>query len=234
MPVVGSILAYNYTSNFSYFGLYYIVPEHRGNNYGAYLTGAAMIHWQNRNLACDSVYGQVIKYQRLGFESIYENKRFVFTPHVDTTQSSTNVISADSIDTDRIAEYDSKHFYCKRINEIEFIINDTECKSFAYIDKESETISGFITISPSKEAYRIGPLYADDSSIAIELIKKATENYTGRLINIDIPMINIHKDNIINYFSMIETTMKFIRMHKGALKVNNINSVYGHLSIELG
>jgi hypothetical protein len=231
--VVGSILAYNYTLDFSYFGLYYITSEHRGNNYGAYLTGAAMMHWQNRNVACDSVYSQVIKYQRLGFEPIYENKRFVFTSNVDI-QASTNIIPVNIIDTNRIAEYDSMHFYCKRHNEIEFIINDDTCKSFIYIDKESNKITGFINISPSKEAYRIGPLYANDSTIAIELIKKATQAYSGQLINIDIPMINNNKDDIVNYFSMTETTMKFIRMHKGALEVKNINSVYGHLSIELG
>ncbi|MBK2357226.1 amino acid permease [Francisella hispaniensis] len=231
--VIGSIVAYNYDSNFAYFGLYYIVSEFRGQNYGAYLTGAALMLWQRRNVACDSVFSQVLKYQKLGFKPIYENRRFVFSLEI-THKISKNILPAKSVDINDIIKYDSEHFYCTRDKEITFWIKHKLNESFVYLNSETKQIEGLVCIVPSKEAYRVGPLYAKNPKICIELLKAATNNKINKLINIDIPMINSNKDILINHFNMTQTSLKFIRMHKGNLITKNINNLYGHLSIELG
>jgi amino acid transporter/GNAT superfamily N-acetyltransferase len=232
--IVGSIVAYNYNEKIGYFGLFYVLPEYRGTNFGAYLTGAAIQRWGNRAVACDAVYSQVLKYKKIGFSPVYENKRFVFTAKSNSisTELSNNIQSITENDLNEIINYDANHFYTNREQLLTQWINLN--LNHTYIYREKNKIRGIIALSPSHEAYRIGPFFADNPEIAIDLFKRVTENLTDELVHIDIPLINENIHKLINACGLVETSMRFIRMHKGNLTIKNINNVYGHLSIELG
>ncbi|MCF6766322.1 amino acid permease [Thiotrichales bacterium 19S3-7] len=233
--LIGSIVAYNYDDDFGYFGLFYVRSEFRGDNFGAYLTGHALAKWANRKVACDAVLSQIDKYQRIGFQPIYENRRYVFTPHQSmlvNDNAHSNITLASNYDLEAIIDYDSNHFYVKRIALLTTWLSINKNHSYVYI--KNGQIAGLISISPAYEAYRIGPFYAETIEIAQQLLLKVASEYIDQLIHIDIPIINKNTVQLIEQFSMLETPMKFVRMHKGLLKVNNIDKVYGHLSIELG
>ncbi len=105
--------------------------------------------------------------------------------------------------------------------------------AFAYVDR-AQRIKGIIAITPAPDNYRIGPFFADNVQIAEVLLYKATSILFSNLFSIDMALINSSINTLINCFDMVEGNMKSIRMHKGNMPINNIDQVYGHLSIELG
>ena len=231
--LIGSIVAYNYNEEVGYFGLYYIRSEYRGDGLGAFLTGAALSRWGTRAVACDALLMQVQKYKKIGFKPIYENRRFVFTPKQhDVKFFNSNIYPISDCKMDAIIDYDAKHFYVRREKLLKYWFERD--KEFSFVYQEGQEIKGIIAITKSTETYRVGPFFANTPDIAEILLRAATVNLIGELVSMDMPLINKHSEAFIKKLGLLESGMKAVRMHKGSLTVNNIDSVYGHLSIELG
>ena len=239
----GSIVAYNYNENYGYFGLFYIRPEFRNRKLGGFLTGAALSRWGNRAVACDSFLMQVDIYKRIGFLPMYENRRYMCSTkniiknsHIYNVKYSnylSKIVSLVECDFNAVVDYDEKNFYTRRSNIISFWLKSSNGLSFGYLDEQKQ-IKGVIYITEAPDYYRIGPFFADSVTIAEALFYKATSMLEDKLCNIDMPLINNNVYTLINSFNLLESNIRSIRMHKGSLPLNNVDSWYGHLSIELG
>jgi hypothetical protein len=236
--LVGSICAYSYNNTFVFAGMYYVIPEYRGDNYGLLLTGAALNLIGSKLVACNAVYSQIEVYRRIGFQPMFVVKRFLFSVNAirlnelqnECQQHKQHIRAIIESDLPAVASYDEKHFYANRMQLLSFVFKHTK-NNYVYI--ENDIVQGYIAITPAADHLKITPLIANNIEIAIALTIFAISDFDEIGFSVDMPIINENSLKYINKLDLIEHGLKGVRMHKGQLTINNINNVYSELTLEI-
>ncbi|MCX8514568.1 MAG: amino acid permease, partial [Burkholderiales bacterium] len=226
--LVGSICAYSYNNTFVFAGMYYVIPEYRGDNYGLLLTGAALNLIGSKLVACNAVYSQIEVYRRIGFQPMFVVKRFLFSVNAirlnelqnECQQHKQHIRAIIESDLPAVASYDEKHFYANRMQLLSFVFKHTK-NNYVYI--ENDIVQGYIAITPAADHLKITPLIANNIEIAIALTIFAISDFDEIGFSVDMPIINENSLKYINKLDLIEHGLKGVRMHKGQLTINNIN-----------
>ena len=257
--VIGCISAVTYNQHYGFIGYYIVAEEHRGKGYGIALWNKAMDHLGKRTVGLDGVPEQQLNYQRSGFEIAYHNSRYRCRGLVSISSDSNNTIDADSfryspasedmlvpiktVDLHHLAAYDSQIYPVERSSFLELwrnlpdsvgIVATTAKDGAAAAGAESNPIRGFGMIRKCDRGWRIGPLFADTTSIF-----KAVLNYLLNQVAvneeafIDVPCSNTAavqwmKDN--NFEQCFDTARMYLR----SPPVSNVDKIWGVSSLELG
>lgn len=225
---VGSAVVYD--DEFAFCGLYIVSPEHRGNGYGLALTNARLEYCGDRNVGIDGVLENVDIYARIGYRKFYQNARYQFTAG-EAPKRHPCAVSIDAVDVDELNRYDRNCFPAAREAFLDVWVHQDDALSLAWL--EDGELRGYVVRRRCHEGHKIGPLFADDPSIAEQLLLASQEGLLGETLIIDIPDINAAALELAQRHNM-ELIFATARMYQKGLPELNYDRIFGITTFELG
>jgi GNAT superfamily N-acetyltransferase len=229
--LIASISAVRYGPGFIFVGYYIVRPAHRGKGYGLRLWTHAMERLGDTLSGLDAVLAQAANYARSGFEVAYHNHRYQGLA-TSPAASDHRIAPCEASDIDAVIAYDRAMFPEARRTFIEHWARQPD--SHTLLLKDGGTVTGYGTVRPSQDGYRIGPLFADDARRAESLF----DALVGRVpeaapVCIDVPQPNAPALDIVrrrHMTPMFETA----RMYRGGTPDIDVQRIFGVTSLELG
>lgn len=228
----GSIASYN--GRFGFMGLFIVKPEYRSAGIGRQL-------WHQRrdtllsrlndgaSIGMDGVLAMQPFYRQGGFEIAFRDERYVKTG--TTFDVHKNISPITETDLDTVLAYDTDCFGFPRPKFMHPWLFLRGNKTFKYT--EDNIIKGFAVVRKLISGYKIGPLFADNATIAEELYKACLNAVQGEQLYIDIPVCNEAAVEMVSEYEA-EYVFECARMYYGAPPTIDMNKVFGITSFELG
>jgi len=177
--------------DYAFMGSLIVRPDYRGHGIGETLMRHAMKHLESQNVACielDGTFVAATLYRRLGFLDKYLSLRFKRNPDADAalhtqparearaTPASETVISLDA----RLSELDRRAILTRFSYEFpdSFYLDATSPRGYAFVYPRAG------------RRVAIGPLVAEDTSIAGDLLDHVIDDYADLEITIGVPQPN--------------------------------------------
>jgi hypothetical protein len=225
------ISAVSYDSKFGFLGFYITKNEFRGLGYGIQVWNKAINYLKTQNIGLDGVVEQQENYKKSGFKLAYNNARYQFNSQ-KFNQDDPNIIPAHKISIDGLNHYDNLFFPADRKKFLSKWIKQPESSTFVYIaDKQ---IQGYAMIRRCREGYKIGPLFADNFTIANKLFKSLVNSVKENSpVFLDIPEINQNAVTMAALHKM-EKVFATARMYTRNFPNLPIDKIYGVTTFELG
>lgn len=225
--MVAGISAVAHGERFGFIGLYICHPKRRGEGHGKAVWDAGMARLGNRIIGLDGVVEQQANYRRMGFEPDYETIRYSgdaagLTPGGDIRPLTHDLI-ADVLAYDR---------GCFRAPRPAFLEGWLQPPRIARVATNSRGVCGYGVARQCREGFKVGPLFADDTEIALQLLAALADQISGTL-HIDVPAANgafIATLQAAGLSPGFSTT----RMYRGGTPGNAQARVFGITTLELG
>jgi GNAT superfamily N-acetyltransferase len=226
---IGCASAVAYDDSFGFLGFYVVKPEFRRTGVGMKLTEKCLEHMGNRNIGLDGVVENEKKYQKImKFKSSYSNLRF---EGIGEGEIPDGLVGISAVPFEKLLEYDRRMFPAPRGAFLKKWIIQPD--SYAFARLEDEKLRGYGVIRKCRKGYKIGPLFADDQSIAEKIFQALKASVPGEIISLDVPEPNIKAMELAEKYGMT-VMFKTIRMYSLKKPDIWIDGVYGVTSFELG
>lgn len=236
----------------AYLGFYVVPKSLRGNGYGDFAFNQAIAHTMltreitTFGLNCFTTMSPL--YKKWGFTTYTVDSIWKFTASTNNIYSDANAVdtikSTDSISQDffkQLVQYDAEVFGADRADFLGNYINKPDTITVVYIDNNK--IQGYGIISsrePVQEephaSYRVGPLYAQDGTIAENLLQHliaATKLNPNESVYLETPGTNPHAAPIITKFGFVEI-YKMDKMYKGEPPKHDEKRIFCYNSLATG
>ena len=191
-----------------------------------------MARLQGRLIALDGVVAQQANYQRSGFELAYKNIRYQKASEPIQTDSAGDPVGLRDVSLTELFAYDRRCFPRQREAFLEYWIQQPG--SYAKAVLINGVLRGFGVLRACRAGYKIGPLFADDEMIALQLYAALTaEVEPGAQIQFDIPDQNQQALSLVRYLGM-EPVFETARMYTGCAPALDMHRMFGVTTFELG
>jgi GNAT superfamily N-acetyltransferase len=238
---IASISAIRYPQDLAFVGFYIVRPEYRGQGYGVKLWSHVMSgHLKDNScLALYAVLSQVDTYVKIGFKSLHKNIRWVGDSSVILTKfkvlqkEGLKLITADVVK--EIARFEAAQFSLHRPDFFKKLCANSDTYGLAVIKEGALQGFGFIRPCCKTNSYRLGPLYAVDFNMAIDLVRGLVEKIgVNKTFIIDMPEINLQNEALAQYLQFKrDPAIDTILMYKGCPFTISQN-VYAVASLDIG
>jgi hypothetical protein len=174
--MVAAISAVAYGREFGFIGLYICPPDMRGKGYGKAVWNAGMTRLAGRTIGLDGVAEQQANYWRKGFKPAYETIRY-------TGRKAGAPVRADGLRTVKaelvpdIIAYDAHCFPAPRPA---FLQRWLQPPHYGMAAISSRGITGYAVARACRYGFKVGPLFADDTEIALQLLDGLAGCLQGR------------------------------------------------------
>lgn len=215
-------------------GFFIIKPEYRGLGLGGKLWFARRDKLQARltspvSIGMDGVFEMQAFYTKGGFNFSHREIRFQGIGKACSLAPSIQALS--DIPFESVVNYDSTHFPVERPAFLKPWI--TQPDSLALGVMNDEQICGYGVIRPCQNGYKIGPLFADNAHIALDLFNALSAHADGNAFFIDVPEINKDAMQLVNNKGLKEV-FGCARMYYGNKPTLADAEIYAVTSFELG
>ncbi|MEK8180741.1 GNAT family N-acetyltransferase [Flavobacterium buctense] len=228
----GSIVSYD--GEFGFMGFFIVHPDYRAKGIGRNL-------WQQRQdtllarlqpnaaIGMDGVVAMQPFYQKGGFKIAYRDERYektgCFYPTNPLVQPCTEK------DWKGINALDLECFGLRRKRFLKLWLEATNVKTFQYTVNES--LLGFAVIRQCQTGYKIGPLFAENETVAAALYERCLSESIDKPVFLDIPVCN---EAAVNLVQQYKATYVFecARMYYGTPPNSALKKIFGITSFELG
>lgn len=228
--IIATISAVKYGTDFGFIGLYIVKEAFRGQGFGFRLWQAAIASLSGRNIGLDGVLAQQDNYKKSGFRLAHRNIRFAGKSTKSTLP--TRAIAAQDIAFQDIAAYDSRFFPAERSAFLKQWIAPENSQSLTIV--ENSRILGYGSIRACDRGFKIGPLNAETSDIAVELFLALTAKIPDQSdIFLDVPEPNQAAIQLAQNFGMTPV-FETARMYTKSTPNLPLNKIFGITSFELG
>lgn len=228
--IIATISAVKYGSDFGFIGLYIVKDEFRGKGFGFKLWEAAIASLAGRNIGLDGVLAQQDNYKKSGFRLAHRNIRFAGKSAKNTLP--TRVIAAEHIVFKDIAAYDSQFFPAERNTFLKHWIAPENSQTL--VITENSRILGYGSIRACDRGFKIGPLNAENSDIAVELFLALTATIPeASEIFLDVPEPNKAAIALAHKFGMTPV-FETARMYTKSFPNLPLDKMFGITTFELG
>lgn len=228
----GAIVSYN--GQFGFMGLFIVKPDYRSTGIGRQLW------YQRRNtllsrldkgatIGMDGVVAMQPFYNKGGFEIAFRDERYVRTGAAYEVHK--NITPITETDLDTVLAYDADCFGFPRPQFMQPWLFLPGNKTFKYT--EDNIIKGFTVVRKLMKGYKIGPLFADNPTIAEELYKACLNAVQGEQLYMDIPVCNEAAVQLVKTYEA-GYVFECARMYYGPPPKVDMNKVFGITSFELG
>jgi ribosomal protein S18 acetylase RimI-like enzyme len=230
---VACISAVRYPPDFGFIGFYIVRPGYRGQGHGLALWKAAIQHLEGRTIGLDGVVEQQDNYRRSGFTLAYNNIRFEGTsPLPFTAETSATVVPVGQLPFESLLSYDRRYFPADRAAFLAAWLQQRDAKALAVVD--GEEIRGYGMIRPSREGYKIGPLFSETPAFANQLLTALAQAIAPQTrFYLDVPAINTEAVALARRYGM-QPVFETARMYTGNAPRIDLNGIFGVTSFELG
>jgi GNAT superfamily N-acetyltransferase len=228
----GAIVSYD--GEFGFMGLFIVHKDFRNKGIGNklwYFRRDLLISRLNSNasIGMDGVLAMQSFYGKGGFKIAFRDERYEFNSQ--SIPASNNVSLIKEEDFTDILEFDQIHFGFQRAKFLINWLQMPESKAIKY--SENDKILGYAVIRKADKGYKIGPLFANNSFVAEELLKSALSIAPDNLIYLDIPTTNENAVSLVKKYNG-KYVFECARMYHGVPPSIDINHVYGITTFELG
>ncbi len=228
----GSIVSYQ--GEFGFMGFFIVKPEYRGHGLGTKLWFARRekLHSRLNSPACigmDGVFEMQPFYTKGGFKFSHREIRFEGTGAPCPLPSS--VIPLSGVPFSSLLDYDTSHFPTGRPAFLKAWIEQPDSRALGVMD--GEQLCGYGVIRRCRNGFKIGPLFADNAGIALELFTGLSDHAAGEPVFIDVPEINDSAMQLVSSKDMKEV-FGCARMYFGDKPVLPDAQIFGVTTFELG
>ncbi|MDX8477572.1 GNAT family N-acetyltransferase [Mesorhizobium sp. VK24D] len=226
--MAAGISAVAYGARFGFIGLYICRPDRRGEGHGKAVWDAGMARLGNRIIGLDGVPEQLANYQHKGFMPAYETVRFSGRPAGLTGGSDIRPVTAAG--TADILAYDRQCFPAPREA---FLREWLQPPQIALMSTGPAGLAGYGVARRCREGFKVGPLFADGTDIALAMLAELAGRTAGEALHIDVPATQIGFTALLHAVGMVPgfTTT---RMYRGGKPGNAPSKVFGITTLELG
>jgi hypothetical protein len=219
-----------YGDEFGFLGQYIVRPEARGRGYGVRTWAAGMAHLGGRNVGLDGVLDQQANYERSGFRFAHLHIRHQGT---GGGNSPAGVVEVSAVPFDALAAYDRTCFPAMRAELLRRWVTLPGSVALAVV--EDGTVRGYGVIRRSVEGRKIGPLFADNESIAGRLLQALWATAPGESVCIDVPDVtfNASAEDLLRPFGTREL-FRAARMYTRQVPTLSASKIFGITTMELG
>lgn len=183
------------------------------------------------NIGLDGVILQQPNYRKSGFKLAYRNVRYAGEsfPRVGTDK---DVVPLDGIKFDELVMYDSRFFPAPRKHFLHAWVRMPESRGLG-IARQGR-LSGYGVIRRCRQGFKVGPLFADDETIAEQILLQLSGRVSGGApIFLDVPEINRAAVRLAERFGM-RRVFETARMYTGDAPAIELGGVFGVTTFELG
>lgn len=223
--------ALQYSNDFAFLGYYIVHPNYRHQKYGIALAKHLQSIVTNLSVGIDGVSNMASSYEEMGFKTQYCTTRYRFKKCRAADCNKFKVYDLLESNLEDIIRYDKKCVTYDRSRLLHSFIKQPDAITKAVIINNK--ILGYGVIRKSYEGWRVGPLVADSSEIAIAILQKLVVNTAALNIDIDLPDYNQDGAQIIREFAM-QKLFVTNRMYLNQAQNILFNGVYGTMSLEVG
>lgn len=228
--IIAIILAVKYGSDFGFIGLYIVKEAFRGKGFGFKLWKAAIASLSGRNIGLDGVLAQQDNYKKSGFKLAHRNIRFAGKSVKSTLP--TRAIGSEHIEFRDITNYDSQFFPDERSAFLKHWIAPENSQTLVIV--ENSRILGYGSIRACDRGFKIGPLNAETSDIAVELFLALTATISeASEIFLDVPEPNKAAIALAEKFGMTPV-FETARMYTKSFPNLPLDKIFGITTFELG
>lgn len=230
---VACISGINYGEDFSFLGFYICRPEYRGRGFGMALWNACIARLGDRIIGLDGVVDQQANYAKSGFVLAHRNIRYggiarsAGNPS-DQCDELNESVAPDMIDA--IIDYDRAFFAGPREAFLRNWISSPRC-TIAYV--EDGAIRGYATARACRNGSKIGPLFADNDTVAEELFLSLCTPLSGQPIFLDLPETNPAAQSLAERHGL-SPVFETARMYRGPAPDVPLKRIFGITTFELG
>lgn len=228
----GSIVSYS--GELGFMGLFIVKPEYRSFGIGRQL-------WHQRRdsllsrlkdgapIGMDGVVAMQPFYAAGGFQTAFRDERYVRTGTAFKVHD--HIAPVLEKDVENILAYDTTCFGYARPQFMTPWLHLPGNITFQYVAEEK--LKGFAVVRKLISGYKVGPLFADNGTIAEELYKACLNAVKGEQLYIDIPVVNEDAVRLMNNYDAA-CIFECARMYYGAPPAIDMTKVFGITSFELG
>jgi GNAT superfamily N-acetyltransferase len=232
MIAAGSIV--NYAGEFGFMGLFIVKKEYRSQGLGNLL-------WHQRksllisklksgaSIGMDGVFSMQPFYTKGGFERLFTDERHVLFG--EGFSYSEHVELLDKKYLNQLHQFDEMCFGFKRTRFLQHWVENSAAKTFVFVNENS--LKGYVVIRKAMEGFKIGPLFAENKTVAKELFKACLAEVVGEKVSIDIPIINPAAIELLDEFKS-EVVFECGRMYYPKAPKCLFHKVFGITSLEFG
>jgi len=176
----------------------------------------------------DGVLAQVDNYAKSGFVLDVRNARY---RGIGAKAPASGTASVADADLTEIADYDRTCFPALREAFLRAWLTSPD--SFSHVARDGGEIVGYGTIRRCREGWKIGPLFANDATVAKRLFADLRSHADGELVYLDVPTSNAPAIDLAIAAGM-DVVFETARMYTGGRPAFAAARVFGVTSFELG
>ncbi|MEP4077354.1 GNAT family N-acetyltransferase [Haloferula sp.] len=232
LVATGSIVSYG--REFGFMGFFIVRKDLRGQGIGTKL-------WYHRR---DVLKGRLVPKAAIGMDGVFEMQEwyakggFVFSHRnlrmegVGRSSSvHSQVVELSSLPFEMLSRFDRSCFGYQRDKFLKDWVSMPNAKALGY--QTGDGLGGYGVIRKCQNGFKIGPLFADDSSIAEALFDSLVNEAVGQPIFLDLPEMNDSAMMLARRCGMKEV-FGCARMYLGAPTAIDWSRVFGITTFELG
>lgn len=231
---VGCFSAVAYDDHFGFAGLYVVRPEFRGHRYGVVLGRAGLEYLGARTIGLDGLLARQEAYRRLGYREAYRTMRYEGTSCVESrrlVETPTLLVNLKAFPLHDLTTYDATIFPASRPAFLEAWIRQPGTHALGIL--RTGRLAGYGVVRPCRIGYKIGPLFADDFSLAEVLFEGLLATLPGSLVYLDVPQCNAAGVALAQRYGM-KPVFETVRMYHGTPPDTDLDKEFGVTSLELG
>jgi GNAT superfamily N-acetyltransferase len=229
---VGCISAVAYGAGFGFIGLYIVVPAWRGRGVGMRLWNAGMSRLAGRTVGLDGVPAQQENYRRSGFALAWRNVRYGGIARASGRPLPGDIVPLAQIDLETLCRKDRETFPAPRAAFLRAWRSMPDSTGLAC--RRDDRLGGWGVIRRCRTGYKIGPLVADDPTIASTLYAGLCDAVpAGATVYLDVPEPNAEALALAQAHGL-SGVFETARMYAGPRPACSLETVFGVTTFELG
>jgi ribosomal protein S18 acetylase RimI-like enzyme len=238
--LIGGGAITSYDGAFGFMGLFIVRPEYRGRGYGNALWHARRERLLTRlhpgaAIGLDGVFAMQDYYAAGGFVFSHRNLRFRAEigerPMASQPPRDEDIVPLGSVPFADVLAYDRTCFPAPRSSFLKGWISQSDSLSLGC--RRNGTLTGFGVVRRCREGCKIGPLFADDGSVAERLYSQLVDFAAGGPVFLDAPENNPAAMALVRRHGMVEV-FGCARMYLGPRPAVADDRVFGITTFELG
>lgn len=226
---IGCISAVAYDDAFGFIGFYIVLPNYRGQGFGHQLWAHGLNYLGDRTLGLDGVLKEQKSYEQSHFKLYYKNQRFERKD--GGGRHSKELVNLQEVPFDVLLRYDEPIFGLERSRFLAHWIAMPNALALGKI-KNGDLI-GYGVLRSCYNGCKIGPLFADNTDVAIEIFNALCAKAGSASVFLDIPEINPDALEIAEAFHLT-SNFETVRMYNKVPPSQQLDKIFGITSFELG
>jgi hypothetical protein len=221
----------NYDDAFAFLGLYIVRPDLRGRGFGWRTWQAGIAHAGNRTIGLDGVVAQQDNYKKSGFALAYRNIRFGGEIAASSMRPSRDLVPLANVPFMTIEADDATVFPAARSAFLREWIGANGHVGRALVD--DGRLAGWGVIRPCRSGFKVGPLVADDRTVADAVLGGLIAAVGGGEIYLDVPEPNREAVALAELYGL-KPVFETARMYTGPIRPLALSRLFGVTTLELG